>query len=136
MKFARRIYRSKTYALIMTLSLVIQGIMMSLHGPAMAMNAYSKSGATITAVLCTGAGQRQITLDQDGNIVEDADLPKAMVSCPLCLAASNVVLALPDIQSIVLAPITKDVFEHPPVFSPTSDRRPDSLNCLDPPYKA
>ncbi len=110
--------------------------MMSLHGPMAVMSALADSRGLQTVVLCTPEGAQKITLDENGVPVEHGDMPAQGVNCPFCLTVAGVVLALPDNTDFAFAPTGKDLFETAPETIPTTDRRPDDLNCLDPPYTA
>ncbi len=110
--------------------------MMSLHGPAGALATLVDTSGYRTVALCTTGGTRQITLDENGVPVDDENTPAQGVRCPLCMAAASIVLALPDSNDFAFAPTGKDLFETPPETIPTTDSRPDDLNCLDPPIKA
>ncbi len=110
--------------------------MMSLHGPASALAVLVDTSGYRTVELCTTGGTRQITLDVSGVPIEDEKAPAKGVRCPLCMAAANIVLAQPESNDFAFAPTGKDLFETSVEIIPTTDRRPDDLNCLDPPFKA
>lgn len=79
---------------------------------------------------------RQVTLNTEGELVEEKDLPMKSVYCPLCLSAAHVDFSLPDVVAAAQAPIKG--YDHGAEYrgSSTFDRRPDNLHCLDPPSKA
>ncbi|MBE9476331.1 MAG: hypothetical protein IME92_04240 [Proteobacteria bacterium] len=120
-------------AFILAVCLIVQGFMMALHGP---MGAMADTGDRRIVVLCTVDGIRHVTLDESGVPVDDENTPVQGVRCPLCTAAANMVLALPESNDFAFAPTSKDLFETPVEVIPATDRRPDNLNCLDPPFQA
>jgi len=78
--------KGRLTTLILTIGLIVQGFMMSLHGPMAVMSALADSRGLHTVALCTPEGSQEITLDENGLPVEEGDMPAQGVNCPFCLA--------------------------------------------------
>jgi|GEM_PF-5906326 len=120
--------------LAMVVSLVMQGMLAAVYGSAQAMSVDVADGHR-SFVICTSAGMRQITLNAQGDVISDTELPEKTVHCPICLAA-HADLGLPEVLFKLQLPITGYTYDVTSITIAAFDRSPDDLHCLDPPLKA
>lgn len=85
--FHRQIRRKLTHVILA--SLVLRLVLSVVHLPVLLMGAVeagaaSASGGLQQVVLCTADGLRVVTLDTDGNPIEDDGAPVQVADCAIC----------------------------------------------------
>ncbi len=115
-------------ALLLTFSVLSQALSMSHHGHA---SGQVHSGELQTIVICTDGEFREITVDVNGEPIEEGG---SFPHCPLCLA-SGIYYLEAAFQLFLLAPgMAEEKLLPVASYSKPISREPDALNCLDPPH--
>lgn len=131
MRRCAQIARILPLALLLCLSVAVQALVMSKPGHAGAPSAF---GDFHTMILCAEGKLREVTIDANGDPVEDKH--DRSNHCPICLAGGKLFVQQP---AFVIEQITRSVraleFSNAATAAPVSSK-PDRLDCLDPPGNA
>ena len=114
-------------AILLTLALFFQSLVMSEHGRAASIGI---GDAYHTVVICADGELKNIAIDSDGNPVDrDIEIPH----CASCLAGELIVLDHPaaEYEPVIRNTVSNISFNlH---ACPEASNVPDHPNCLDPP---
>lgn len=135
----RRKNRRRLTHLVLT-GLVLRLVLSVLHLPILMTGAANADLTSVAGgqqvVICTAAGPRVVTLDADGNPVDDTGAPVQVADCALCSVANSTPPILKSAELSVSVQRTLLAIDH--IVAKTLTVRPPPLRLTrgqDPPHQ-
>lgn len=128
----RKKYSGKVISGLLTLSVILQSIFFTHQAHAVPSHTHDKM-AYETIVICSGGIIQEITIDEDGNVVETE--PKSIDSahCPYCIISAVFALNLPAENISILPILSEEVWFDLYKFPLVRNLKPQQTRCLGPP---